>query len=168
MDAKSGEIGDAGVLGPTDGESHWQPVPANGYVRNLFSDKTVKSNNRFAMGTQTVDPGCFVREHTHDRHEEIIFVVSGRGFVQLDGEKHPIEPGSAVYLGTNRKHMFINPGPDELTFVWYLMPGGLQDFFAEIGRPRHAGQSAPAPFPRPDNIEEIERRTVFGWTDKAF
>jgi hypothetical protein len=55
-----------------------------------------------------------------------------------------------------------------LTFVWYFMPGGLDDFFEQIGRPRQPGEPAPAPFPRPDNIAEIEARTVFGWTDKSY
>lgn len=146
------ELGDAKILGPDDGDSHWQPVPANGYVRNLFSDTRVRSVNRFALGTQTVAPGCFIREHTHDRNEEIIFVVAGKGFVRLDGELHPLEPGSAVFLGFNRKHQFINPGPEPLTFVYYFMPG----------------QPTPEPFPRPDNVAEIERRTVFGWTDQDF
>jgi quercetin dioxygenase-like cupin family protein len=161
-------LGEAKILGPDDGDSHWQPVPANGYVRNLFSDKSVRSGHRFAMGTQTVAPGCFIREHTHDRNEEIIFIVQGRGFVRLDGELHPLAPGSAVFLGVNRKHQFINPGPEPLTFVWYFTPGGLDDFFAQIGRPRQPGEPTPEPFPRPDNVAEIERRTVFGWADQDF
>src|SRR5215207_1804501 len=129
MDAHM-EIGEAHVLGPEDGDSYWQPVPANGFVRNLFDDKMVSSENKFAIGTQTVAPGCFIREHTHDRNEEIIFVVSGKGSVKLDGEMHAIEPGSAVFLGKNRKHQFINPGPEPFTFVWVFLPGGLNDFFA--------------------------------------
>ena len=168
MPKTSSETGEARVLGPQDGESYWQPVPANGYVRNLFSDKAVASHNRFALGTQTVAPGCFIREHTHDRNEEIIFVVSGRGFVKLDGVEQPLEPGSCVFLGYNRRHQFINPGPEPLTFVWYFMPGGLGDFFREIGRPRQPGEPEPEPFARPDNVAEIEARTVFGWTDKDF
>ena len=168
MEKTEERLGDAKVLGPEGGESHWQPVPANGYVRCLFSDSTVKSTNRFAMGTQTVAPGCFIREHTHDRNEEIIFVIGGRGFVKLDGEEHPLEPGSAVFLGVNRKHMFINPGPEPLTFVWYFTPGGLDDFFAQIGRERTPGEPEPEPFARPENVAEIERRTVFGWTDQDF
>src|ERR671933_2672765 len=118
MHAAHEKIGDARIVAPDEGDSHWQPVPANGYVRNILSSRTVKSELDFALGTQTVAPGCFIREHTHDRNEEIIFVLSGKGFVRLDGDEHPIEPGSAVFLGYNRKHQFINPGPEPLTFLW--------------------------------------------------
>jgi mannose-6-phosphate isomerase-like protein (cupin superfamily) len=168
MASDNREPGDARVLGPDEGESYWQPVPANGYVRNLFNAATIRSQNNFAIGTQTVAPGCFVREHTHDRNEEMIVVVSGKGFVKLDGKEFPLEVGSSVFIGHDRKHQFINPGPEPLTFVYFLMPGGLEHFFAQIGRKRIPGEPAPEPFARPDNIAEIEARTVFGWTDKDF
>ena len=160
--------GEIKVLGAQDGESFWQPVPANGFVRNLLNDKAVSSENRFAMGTQTVAPRSFIREHTHDRNEEIIFVVRGRGIARMDGVDHPLEEGSCVFVGRDRKHHFLNPHDEPLTFLWLIMPGGLDDFFAQIGRPRHPGEPAPEPFPRPGNIAEIEARTVFGWTDPRF
>jgi quercetin dioxygenase-like cupin family protein len=160
--------GEVRVLGPEDGASHWQPVPANGFVRNLFGNASISSVNRFAMGTQTVAPRSFIREHTHDRHEEIIFVVRGRGVARMDGVDHPLEEGSCVFVGHNRKHHFLNPHDEPLTFLWLVMPGGLDAFFAEIGRPRAPGEPAPEPFPRPENVAEIEARTVFGWTDKAY
>lgn len=47
------------------------------------------------------------------------------------------------------------------------MPGGLEDFFAAIGRERKAGEPAPEPFPRPADVEAIEKRTVFGWADPS-
>lgn len=159
--------GEAKVLGPDDGKSFWQPVPANGFIRNLFSNKSIKSTNNFSIGTQTVAPQSFIREHTHDRNEEIIFVVKGKGICRLDGVEHVIEEGSCVFLGHNRKHHFLNPNDEPMTFLWIFMPGGLDDFFEQIGRPREPGAPAPEPFPRPENVAEIERRTVFGWTDAS-
>ena len=46
--------------------------------------------------------------------------------------------------------------------MWTLLPGGLENFFAAIGRPRAANEASPVPFERPANVEEIERNTVFG------
>jgi quercetin dioxygenase-like cupin family protein len=168
MDKQSQGSGAFKVVGPEDGASYWQPVPANGFVRNIINQAGTDSKYNFSIGTQTVAPGCMIREHTHDRNEEVIFVIEGQGFARVDGVDHPIERGSAVYIGINTRHHFINPGPEPLTFVWYFMPGGLDGFFEQIGRPRQPGEPAPAPFPRPDNIAEIEARTVFGWTDKTY
>jgi quercetin dioxygenase-like cupin family protein len=165
--------GSVRVVGPGEGESFWQPVPANGFVRNILSQNPLsgamtRGEANFSLGTQTVAPGCFIREHTHADNEEVIFVIEGRGTARLDGVDHPIEIGSAVYIGRNRRHHFLNPNDTPMTFLWLMMPGGLDRFFAEIGRPRSVGEPTPQPFPRPENIAEIERRTVFGWTDKSF
>jgi len=156
------------IVGPQEGESFWQPVPANGYIRNILNQATAGGRNDFSMGTQTLPPGSFIREHTHAQNEEIIFVLEGRGTARIDGVEQPIEKGSTVFVGMNRRHHFLNPGSEPMTFLWFMLPGGLDRFFAEIGRPRRPGEPAPEPFPRPENIAEIEARTVFGWTDKRY
>lgn len=160
--------GPALVLGPEDAKSYWQPVPANGFIRNLLSTEITGGFSQFSMGTQTVSPGSFIREHTHEQNEEVIFVLEGKGIARLDGVEHPIEKGSCVFIGHNRKHHFLNPHDEPLSFVWLLMPGGLDNFFEKIGRPRTPGEPAPANFPRPDDISTIERSTVFGWTDNSY
>ncbi|WP_291297563.1 cupin domain-containing protein [Elioraea sp.] len=166
MDAPVTE-GMARIVQPGEAPGFWQPVPANGYVECLLDPSTVTSDTPFAMGRQTVDVGCHVREHTHDRHEEIIHFIAGEATVMLDGVAHPAVPGTTVFLGKGRRHAFINAGDVPFTFVWFLMPSGLERFFAAIGRPREAGEPAPAPFPRPADVAEIERRTVFGWADQT-
>jgi hypothetical protein len=83
----------------------------------------------------------------------------------VNGVEHPIQPGTTVYVGPWNKHTFINDGDVDLKMMWVLTPGGLEDFFQAIGRPRTAGEPAPEPFPRPENVEEIERQTVFASLD---
>ncbi len=156
------------VLGPEDGENFWQPVPANGFVRNLLNPEKTGGAAAFSMGVQTVAPGCSIREHTHDAHEEVIFVIDGRGVARIEGVEHPIEKGSCAYIGKGLKHHFLNPNQEPLSFTFLLLPGGLDAFFARIGRPKAPGEPAPAPFPRPDDIARIERETVFGWVDDSF
>ena len=168
MNVQESQAGTVKILAPDEGASFWQPVPANGFVRNIFSRQGLGAQNDFSIGTQTVAPGCFIREHTHAHNEEIIYVVEGKGVARVDGVEHPIEKGSAVYIGVNRKHHFLNPNAEPMTFLWVMMPGGLDRFFAEIGRPRTPGEPAPEPFPRPENVAEIEARTVFGWVDASF
>jgi quercetin dioxygenase-like cupin family protein len=168
MHAERNSVGQVAIVGPAESESFWQPVPANGFVRNILNSRAVGARGDFSLGTQTVAPGCFIREHTHAANEEIIVVLEGRGIARIDGVEHPIEKGSAVYVGVNRKHHFLNPHAEPFTFLWIMLPGGLDRFFAEIGRQRTPGEPAPAPFPRPENVAEIEARTVFGWVDASF
>ena len=155
------ERGDAIVLQPGEGQSYWQPLPANGFVELKVNRKDDNGGTLFESGIQSVAPGSFVREHAHDRHEELICVYQGEGKAYVDGEAHNMQRGTMLYLGPNRKHRFVNTGEEELRFFWTLLPGGLGEFMSAIGRPRKVGEPTPEPFPRPENVREIEKATVF-------
>ncbi|WP_417719951.1 cupin domain-containing protein [Salipiger sp.] len=150
------------VSGPAERESYWQPVPANGYIDVALAPHIVGMQLPFAMGTQNVAPGGYVREHTHEENEEAIFVIEGHGRAVIDGRDYPMEPGTTVFLPMGVRHMFVNEGATDLRWVWLINPNGLEDFFRLIGRPRAPGDKVPVNFPRPENVLEIERATVFG------
>ena len=150
------------IVPPEGGRSFWQPVPANGFVRCILSSAEIGSDTPFAMGTQTVDPGCFVREHVHPANDEVIFVLEGDGTALIEGREHPMAKGSCFFLGKGRPHRFQASETGALTFMWLILPGGLETFFARIGREKHPGDAKPAPFPRPDDVLKIEAETVFG------
>ena len=149
------------VVQPGDSPSHWQPVPANGFIDILMAPDMVAMETKFGFGRQTVAPGSHVREHAHDRNEELIHVISGNGRAVIDGVDHVMQPGSTFFLGRNRRHMFINETEATLVFLWLILPNGLETFFAAIGRPKHHGDPDPTPFPRPTDVLAIEARTVF-------
>ena len=158
--------GRAVVVQPDEAESYWQPVPANGYAEVRISRRNVPGNERFSMGMQVIAPACHIREHQHDANEELLVFIEGGGKVIVDGVEHPIVPGTTVYLGPWSRHRIVNEGPTDLKMLWMMLPGGLEDFFEAIGRPRSAGEPAPEPFPRPTDVEEIEARTVFARLDQ--
>jgi mannose-6-phosphate isomerase-like protein (cupin superfamily) len=153
--------GEVLVVQPGDGPSYWQPVPANGFVEVLVAPDRIAMEHPIGFGTQTVPPGCHVREHSHDRNEEVIHVLKGRGRAVIDGADVPMVPGTTLFLGKGRRHMLINEGEEDIVWMWMLVPNGLEDFFRAIGRTRSPGEPSPAPFPRPPDVLEIEGRTVF-------
>jgi quercetin dioxygenase-like cupin family protein len=113
------------VVQPGEAESYWQPVPANGHIEVLVAPHRVGMAQNLAFGTQTIAPGGHVREHAHDRNEELIHVLSGHGRAVLDGENAPLRPGSTIFIGRNRRHMFVNEGGDDLRLAWLIVPNGL-------------------------------------------
>jgi quercetin dioxygenase-like cupin family protein len=148
--------GRAVVMQPDDGPSYWQPVPANGHA----DPKLFPANTGFgtlAMGYQTIAVGARVREHSHGDQVELQICFRGRGYVMVDGQSHPLVPGTACLLGYDVKHEIVNDGPEELVMLWVIAPPGLENFFAAIGRPRAAGELAPPPFARPADVVAIER-----------
>ncbi|RCW76405.1 cupin domain-containing protein [Pseudorhodoferax soli] len=153
--------GDALAVPAGAAPTFWQPVPANGHAECILSEKNIRSVHRFSMGTQTLPPGGRVRLHAHDTSEEVFYVLRGQGRAEIGGETHRMAPGATLYMGHNVPHTFINDGDTELQWVWFFMPGGLEDFFAAIGRARQAGEAAPEPFARPSDVLQIEANTVF-------
>ena len=150
---------------PGEGESYWQPLPANGFVELALTQADNTNGPGFDVGIQEVAPDCSVREHVHDHHEEVIIVLEGDGTVTLAGEAHPMRAGTILYLAPGSRHQFINQGKIPLRFCFVLTPSGLKDFFSAIGRPRKPGEDAPEPFERPADVKSIEKRTVFGSVD---
>ncbi|MBI3630281.1 MAG: cupin domain-containing protein [Candidatus Rokubacteria bacterium] len=148
--------GHAAVVQPDDATSYWQPMPANGHA----DPKLTPANTRYdalSMGYQTIAPGGRVREHSHGDQVELQICFRGRGRVVVDGQNHPLAPGTACFLGYDVKHEIINEGPEELVMLWVISPPGLEHFFAAIGRPRQPGEPAPEPFARPEDVVAIER-----------
>ncbi len=156
MNATDAVRGHAFVVQPHEGPSYWQPVPANGHADpKLYPSQT--GFPTLAMGYQTIAPHSRVREHSHGDQVELQICFRGTGRVVVDGESHPLVPGTACMLGYDVKHEIINESEDELVMLWVITPPGLEDFFAAIGRPRQVGDPAPAPFARPSDVIAIER-----------
>ena len=144
------------VVQPDQGASYWQPVPANGHADPKLTPATT-GFEALAMGYQTIAPGCRVREHSHGDQIELQICFRGRGRVVVDGVSHPLTPGTACFLGYDVKHEILNDSTEDLVMMWVITPPGLEDFFRAIGRPRQAGDPAPAPFARPTDVVEVER-----------
>src|SRR5438874_5476746 len=156
--------GRATVIQPNEGDSFWQPVPANGHA----DPKLTPANTRYgelSMGYQTIAPRSRVREHSHGDQIELQICFRGRGRVIVDGVSHPLAPGTACFLGYDVKHEIVNESEDELVMLWMVTPPGLEKFFEAIGRTREPGAPAPAPFERPQDVVAIER--ALGMNDTA-
>jgi quercetin dioxygenase-like cupin family protein len=149
--------GRAVVMQPDNGKSFWQPKPANGHA----DPKLLPADTGFAglsMGFQTIAPGCHIREHSHDTQIELQICHRGNGHVLVDGNRHELVPGTSCFLGYNVKHEIFNDGDKELVIMWVIAPGGLEEFFATIGKERSPGVTAPEPFDRPTDVIAIERQ----------
>ena len=161
MVARERIAGTAVVLQPDDGPSFWQPGPANGYAHVKVSPQAT-GFDVLSMGYQTISPGGRVRPHSHDSQIELQICFRGAGRLVADGIAHDLVPGTTCFLGYDVVHEIINDSPqDDLVMLWVISPPGLEDFFAAVGRERAAGETAPEPFARPDDVVAIEQKLGF-------
>jgi mannose-6-phosphate isomerase-like protein (cupin superfamily) len=52
----------------------------------------------------------------------VLYVVSGRGTIRVDGAEHPVEAATGLYVAAGESYEVENPGPEELLAVAVTAP----------------------------------------------
>lgn len=60
--------------------------------------------------------GATIGLHTHEDTAEIIFFLSGKGYMLLNGEKEPVGAGLCHYCPKGSSHAMINDGNEDILF----------------------------------------------------
>ena len=66
--------------------------------------------------------------HSHEDREEVLYFLSGRGRVQVDGEEIRVKSGYCVLLPIGKIHRVINDGEEILRFVAVVAPAFEEPF----------------------------------------
>jgi mannose-6-phosphate isomerase-like protein (cupin superfamily) len=67
------------------------------------------------------DPGRS-RPRSLEGRQEIMYVVSGRGTIEVDGDRHDVGAGAGVFLAAGETYAVENPAPEPLVVVSVLAP----------------------------------------------
>jgi mannose-6-phosphate isomerase-like protein (cupin superfamily) len=79
-------------------------------VRTTFQTEHLEQRViRFAPGRS--------RERTADGRHDLLYVVSGRGELELEGARHSLEPGTGIFVAPGETYAVENQGPGELLVV---------------------------------------------------
>ena len=68
------------------------------------------------MGLVEIDPGHSSPFHCHNC-EEVYYVLSGEGVLEIDGKTHPLVKGGASLQRPNLKHRVVNTGTETLRLI---------------------------------------------------
>lgn len=68
------------------------------------------------MWSQTISPGAETPMHRH-ACEEIIFVISGRGECEIEGDLRSFNDGATLIIPPDAVHRIANTGPSEMRLV---------------------------------------------------
>lgn len=78
------------------------------FVRTLLESPS-DSSFRYVRDL-VLDPGSSIGDHPHQGDDEVYFIISGSGVMQVDGEQHNVGPGSAVLTRSGSHHGLVNTG----------------------------------------------------------
>jgi mannose-6-phosphate isomerase-like protein (cupin superfamily) len=98
------------------------------YFACLFDPLT--DGAQFTMVVEIFAPGGATPPNTHQRAQEVFFVLAGHGIAKAHDKSVPIGPGDALMLRPGTEHVVENPGPGKLYCLTTMVPD--EDFAALI------------------------------------
>ena len=75
-------------------------------------------SKKLKMGHTTIYATGKTTGHAHDDMEEVYFVVSGEGLMQIGDDEFAIKAGDAFYVPPGEHHTTYNKGNLPLTVIW--------------------------------------------------
>jgi mannose-6-phosphate isomerase-like protein (cupin superfamily) len=113
-------------------------VLAQGQIRSHpGAFPSIKAGAADTGGLLTVDEGVIGPEtpgpplHVHERHDECLYVIEGNLLVQVGEERHELGPGSFAWMPRQVPHCYANVSGSPVHAIGVVVPGGLEEFFAE-------------------------------------
>lgn len=98
-------------------ESEGKVVPdICGTAIEMINAETAGSS-KLSFAMLIIEPGERSRRHFHKETEEIYYILSGQGRVEIDNETFDIRQGHAIFLPIGSYHQISNTGDQKLIFV---------------------------------------------------
>jgi mannose-6-phosphate isomerase-like protein (cupin superfamily) len=97
-------------------------VTADGSVIRPLLDRTNSSVAQQSLAEATIPAGEATARHYHRVLEELYYVVSGRGDMELDGEHREVGPGDAILIPPGAWHQLRADQGDEIKILCCCAP----------------------------------------------
>lgn len=78
---------------------------------------------RQSLAEARLPPGAGTTPHYHPQTEEIYYILSGRGRMEIAGESREVGPGDAIAIPPGQVHQITNTGGEVLKFLCCCAPG---------------------------------------------
>jgi len=95
-------------------------IAHGGAVAQMILDRRTLKEIGF-LATATLAPGREIEEHI-DPMEEIYYVLSGSGKIQVDDEKKQVIPGDATWIPVGSRHSLLNNGHEDCVILVIASP----------------------------------------------
>lgn len=133
--------GEPFAVGPGEGQTFW-------FLGTLMTLKATgeQTGGAFGLIEQELPPGFATPRHVHHAEDEAFAILAGRLTFHCGDRTFDAGPGTFVYLPRDVVHGFEVAGDEPARLLQFNLPGGLEQFFVEMGEPA-ASPAGPPPGP---------------------
>jgi mannose-6-phosphate isomerase-like protein (cupin superfamily) len=116
------------IVVPPGHGSAWQ-VLGETITRKVASAET---GGTYAIVEEVTPPQSGPPLHCHQHEDEVFYVLEGELDVQCGNHHFTATPGTLAVLPRSIPHTFRNRSPRPSRVVVLILPGGFEQFFAEV------------------------------------
>ena len=98
---------------PEQGGSHNDAIRK----RVLLTASDVPHLTQFAQAR--FSPGQVAAAHAHTDMHEVFLVQAGQGTMDIDGQPHPLTPGTCIAVAPGETHTVTNTGQETLVLIYF-------------------------------------------------
>lgn len=92
-----------------------------------------QTDGRVALVEHPIQPLALAApQHTHEREDEISYVIAGQVGIQIGDQVMVAGPGTVVFKPRGIPHAFWNAGETEARVVELITPAGFEHYFEEM------------------------------------
>ncbi len=147
----------------------WTSTPQDARVALLVSPETGFDTWGIETSVAEIPPDWHTGRHSHG--EEAIYVISGQGFVAVDGVRYDIYPGSTIGVPYGDEHQLFNTGSDTLRYfsaTAYPLERYLGLYRLEQFEERGPSTTIPQLTVSKDGYDENRRRIRLLWEEALY
>jgi mannose-6-phosphate isomerase-like protein (cupin superfamily) len=98
-----------------------------------------QTGGAFYLFEAEFEPGTGNGLHIHRHEDEVVCVLQGSIEIRLEDRKLQVEAGGVAHLPKRIPHALYNPWKTTLKILAMAIPGGMENFFEEVGAARDDG-----------------------------
>ena len=110
-------------------------------VRTLVSAQRQGSQRTMVGRTVYWGGGATHEHHLHPDAEEIVIVLSGRGWYRVGDDFHDLAPGDVVFVPMNTAHSGGSTGEEDMVVLWILGGAPSMDVAGYVSVPEIAREA---------------------------
>lgn len=89
---------------------------------NTYFRQVLETGEKTQIVIMNIPVGGEIGMEVHEKEDQVLYLVKGKGEVTLNGEKSPFEKGDMVLVRHGTEHNFVNTGEEDLKIITTYSP----------------------------------------------